>query len=110
MENQKPAPHIISVDIDSHTNHNHSIWVSANIITSPTEHFIESMQDTLKPNICIITNETLKPLYLKKIEILLSKIKKDLNQLISIIIPDGEEHKNQEKLNFIWGKLLENKI
>jgi 3-dehydroquinate synthase len=110
MENQNPAPNIISVDIDSHTNHNHSIWVGANIIISPTEHFIESMQHTLKPNICIITNETIKPLYLKKIETLLSKIKKDINKLINIIIPDGEEHKNQDQLNLIWSKLLENKI
>ena len=53
----------------------------------------------------IITNETVAPLYLEKVEQALAGIK-----FKSLILPDGEEYKNLDTLNRIYDCLLENRF
>lgn len=51
----------------------------------------------------IVTNETIAPLYLNKVEEALSGLKYK-----SIVLPDGEQYKNQETVNTIYDCLLSN--
>jgi len=53
----------------------------------------------------IVSNETVAPLYLEQIENSLTDIRYK-----SLILPDGEEHKNLNVLNTIYDCLLENKF
>ncbi len=53
----------------------------------------------------IVTNETVAPLYLKKVEASLGGLRHK-----ALILPDGEEHKNLNVLNTIYDCLLENRF
>ena len=53
----------------------------------------------------IVSNETVAPLYLKKIEALLSGIRYE-----SVILPDGEQYKNLDVLNTIFDALLTHRM
>jgi 3-dehydroquinate synthase len=54
----------------------------------------------------IVTNTTVAPLYLEKLQQTLQSI--DVSSL-PIVLPDGEEYKNQETLNSIYDALLANR-
>jgi 3-dehydroquinate synthase len=74
------------------------IHIGANLIGQP---------DLLTPHIrgkqvCIVTNETVAPLYLDKVKQALLGFQVD-----EVILPDGEQHKTLETLNLIYTKLLE---
>ncbi|MCK5262916.1 MAG: 3-dehydroquinate synthase [Gammaproteobacteria bacterium] len=53
----------------------------------------------------IVSNETVAPLYLKKVEALLSGIRYE-----SVILPDGEQYKNLKVLNTIFDSLLTHRM
>lgn len=53
----------------------------------------------------IVTNETVAPLYLDAVEKSLSSIR-----FKTLVLPDGEEHKNLNVLNSIYDTLLENRL
>lgn len=53
----------------------------------------------------IVSNETVAPLYLKKVEALLSGLRYH-----SVILPDGEEYKNLDVLNTIFDALLTHRL
>jgi len=54
-------------------------------------------------HVAIVTNTTVAPLYLEKI----SKPLRDAGvQVVEIILPDGEQHKNSETLNTIYDALI----
>lgn len=53
----------------------------------------------------IVSNEIVAPLYLKKVEALLSGIRYE-----SVILPDGEKYKNLEVLNTIFDALLTHRM
>jgi 3-dehydroquinate synthase len=59
-----------------------------------------------QPSAAIVTNTTVAPLYLERLE-------QSLNaagvRTISVILPDGEEHKTWESLNLIFDALLANR-
>ncbi|MDN0084107.1 3-dehydroquinate synthase [Crenobacter sp. SG2305] len=59
-----------------------------------------------QPSVAIVTNTTVAPLYLTRLE-------KNLNaagvRTISVVLPDGEEHKTWESLNLIFDALLANR-
>ncbi len=62
--------------------------------------------DLLKPyikgqQVAIVTNETIAPLYLEQVRGLL-----DGMNLIEVILPDGEEHKNLSTLEQVFDELL----
>jgi len=53
----------------------------------------------------IVTNETVAPLYLEKIQPMLSGLKNE-----AVVLPDGEQYKNLEVLNQIYDGLLRNRF
>lgn len=55
-------------------------------------------------NVLVVTNETIAPLYLSKIQQVLSDRQVDV-----VILPDGEQYKTTETLNRIYDTLLESK-
>jgi 3-dehydroquinate synthase len=66
-------------------------------------------QDLLGPfisgrQVCVVSNETIAPLYMKKLKKILSAY-----QVTEVILPDGESFKNLDTLNTIFTTLLESK-
>ncbi len=55
--------------------------------------------------VMIVTNTAVAPLYLKKVQNLLSSF-----ELAQVILPDGEKYKTLDMLNCIFSALLENKF
>lgn len=85
----------LSVDLGDRS---YPIYIGANLIVQP---------DLLTPHIrgkqvCIVTNESVAPLYLDKVKQVLSGFQVD-----EVILPDGEQYKTLETLNLIYTKLLE---
>ncbi|MDH5710436.1 MAG: 3-dehydroquinate synthase [Gammaproteobacteria bacterium] len=77
------------------------IYIGQNLLDQP---------DILKKhipgkNVLIVSNEIVAPLYLKKVEALLSGIRFE-----SVILPDGEQYKNLEVLNTIYDALLSHRM
>ncbi len=63
--------------------------------------------DLLQPHlrseqVCIVTNETVAPLYLAQVENMLGK-----HKVSTVILPDGEQHKTLETVSVIFDRLLE---
>jgi 3-dehydroquinate synthase len=56
--------------------------------------------------VAIVTNTTVAPLYLEKVK---SALLAEGKQVIEIILPDGEEHKNWSSLMQVFDSLLANK-
>ncbi len=56
--------------------------------------------------VAIVTNTTVAPLYLDKVAGHLRAAGRDV---LEIILPDGEEHKNWQSLNLVYDALLKNK-
>lgn len=91
--------HTLTVQAPSHS---YPIFIGQNLI--------EQAHTLLKPYLgkkaAIITNETVAPLYLKKLQAALDQA--DI-PYFSIILPDGEEHKNWQTLNLIFDGLMANR-
>ena len=56
--------------------------------------------------VAIVTNTTVAPLYLDKVAGQLRAAGRDV---VEIVLPDGEEHKNWQSLNLVYDALLQNK-
>src|ERR1035437_9275430 len=56
--------------------------------------------------VAIVTNTTVAPLYLEKLQVTLQRIGV---QSVEIILPDGEVYKTAETLNLIYDALLTNR-
>ena len=56
--------------------------------------------------VAIVTNTTVAPLYLAKVAGHLRAAGRDV---LEIVLPDGEEHKNWQSLNLVYDALLQNK-
>lgn len=72
------------------------------------EHLLGDPQ-WLRPHIhgqqvCIVTNETVAPLYLQRVQAALDGL-----QVCTVVLPDGEAHKTLETLATIFDTLLENR-
>lgn len=70
---------------------------------------VASQQNCLLPfikgaQVCIVTNETVAPLYLEKVKSLLAGIKVDV-----VVLPDGEQYKTLSVLDQIFTGLLQAK-
>ena len=62
------------------------------------------MRFVASKQVLIVTNETVAPLYLERVRNCFSTIKCDV-----VVLPDGEEHKNQHSLFMIYDALIQNK-
>jgi 3-dehydroquinate synthase len=56
--------------------------------------------------IAIVTNTTVAPLYLDKVA---APLRDGGREVVTIVLPDGEEHKNWQSLNLVFDALLANK-
>jgi 3-dehydroquinate synthase len=56
--------------------------------------------------VAIVTNTTIAPLYLDKVA---APLRADGREVVTIVLPDGEEHKNWQSLNLVFDALLANK-
>ena len=55
--------------------------------------------------VMVVSNDTIAPLYLDRVREIFSDF-----ELATVILPDGEQHKNLDTLNLIFTALLENKF
>lgn len=99
----------ITVKINN-INQPHMILTGSDLLNINNLESTKSIEKIININICIITNETIAKIHLDKITNYFSNLKNKNYKIIHIIIPDGEQHKNQTSLTYIWDKLLENKI
>jgi len=56
--------------------------------------------------VAIVTNTTVAPLYLAKVS---AHLRAAGREVLEIVLPDGEEHKNWQSLNLVYDALLQNK-
>jgi 3-dehydroquinate synthase len=56
--------------------------------------------------IAIVTNTTIAPLYLEKVA---APLRASGREIVTIVLPDGEEYKNWQSLNLVFDALLANK-
>ncbi|WP_409456106.1 bifunctional shikimate kinase/3-dehydroquinate synthase AroKB [Massilia sp.] len=56
--------------------------------------------------VAIVTNTTVAPLYLDKVA---GHLRAAGREVVEIVLPDGEEHKNWQSLNLVYDALLQNK-
>lgn len=91
--------HTLSVQTPSHQ---YPIFIGQNLLAQADE----LLQPYLTQKAAIITNETIAPLYLKSFQTALDKLG---IAHFSIILPDGEEHKNWQTLNLIFDGLMQNR-
>jgi shikimate kinase/3-dehydroquinate synthase len=56
--------------------------------------------------VAIVTNTTVAPLYLDKVA---APLRASGREVVTIVLPDGEEHKNWQSLNQVFDALLANK-
>jgi 3-dehydroquinate synthase len=56
--------------------------------------------------VAIVTNTTVAPLYLDKVA---APLRAGGREVVTIVLPDGEEHKNWQSLNLVFDALLANK-
>lgn len=80
--------------------HRYSILICSNGLNDPTllQNYIKGKQ------VCIVTNDTVAPLYLSQVEAIFSSYQCDV-----VILPDGEQYKNQSSLFKIYDTLIKNK-
>lgn len=89
---------VISVDLDDQRSY--PIYIGANILADSTiQQYISGKQ------VCIVSNETIAPLYL---DTLLQSLGTSY-QIDTVILPDGEAFKTTETLGLIYNCLLEKK-
>jgi len=76
------------------------IYIGQDLLDDP-----QWLRPFIKGNqVCIVTNETIAPLYLAKVLSLLDGLK-----VSSVILPDGEAHKTLAVLSTIYDRLLEDR-
>jgi len=86
--------------------YSYPIYIGSGLLANPElfRPHISSKQ------VMIVTNETVAPLYLKKVSDAIAATEiKDL-EIKSVILPDGEQYKNIETLNSVFDALLKNKF
>ena len=99
---EKPAMNsIISVHVDL-GNRSYPIVIGPDLLNSP-EHLIRHVPGK---RIAIVTNTTVAPLYLERVR---NALQADGRAVLSIVLPDGEEHKDWAHLMQIFDALLAEK-
>ena len=64
---------------------------------------VDLLETHLRGNqVCIVTNETVAPLYLARLESVLGT-----RRVVTVVLPDGEQYKTLETVSVIYDRLLE---
>ena len=92
------AMRTLTVDLGDRS---YPIFIGAGLIGDPDLYrpYIHGRQ------VMIVSNETVAPLYLAKVEAALADYR-----LASVVLPDGEQYKNLDVLDRIYSALLENRF
>lgn len=91
----------LHVELGEHGERSYPIFIGQDLLTKPelVEPYVSGSQ------VMIVSNETIAPLYLSKVQNAFSKF-----DCHSVILPDGEQYKNLEVLNTIFSALLSAKF
>lgn len=89
--------HQLTVALDERS---YPIFIGANLL-SRAELFTPYIRGK---QVCIVTNQTVAPLYLAQLQAALAGFQVDV-----VVLPDGEAYKNLETLNLIFTGLLESR-
>jgi 3-dehydroquinate synthase len=81
------------------------IYIGADMLGNP-ELVLRHLPGRKHPQVAIVSNTTVAPLYLEK---LAQPLREAGINIISIVLPDGEKYKNTETLNLIYDALLQNR-
>ncbi|MEX2131600.1 MAG: 3-dehydroquinate synthase [Pseudohongiellaceae bacterium] len=87
---------MLTVQVDLGTR-SYPIYIGANLLND--RKLVAPFLGSAK--VLVVSNETVAPLYLEKIQVLLGKNYRD-----AVILPDGEKFKTQDVVNQIYDKLL----
>jgi 3-dehydroquinate synthase len=82
----------------------YSIFISSGILSD--QNCLIPFLDS--PQVCIVTNETVGPLYVQQLKRILEASVPGLD-LTTVTLPDGEAFKNLATLNLIYDRLLEHR-
>jgi len=94
-----PTMQTLNVDLD---NRSYSIHIGTGILSSVVE-LLEPLK--LSKHLVVVTNDVVAPLYLEQVVNLLHNSTYDVD---CVILPDGEQHKDDASLNSIFTHMLEN--
>ena len=89
--------HSLTVHTSSHA---YPIFIDGDL----SQHAASLLMPYVGQKIAIVTNETVAPLYLERWQRIFSELNSDF---FSIILPDGEAHKNWSTLNLIFDGLMQ---
>jgi 3-dehydroquinate synthase len=86
--------HELSVDLGDRS---YPIFTGSELFSDPEylQPYIHGQQ------VCVVTNETIAPLYLQQLKEVLGD-----KDILEIVLPDGERYKNLDTLNLIFDQLL----
>ncbi len=97
MNNDANAMHTLTIDLGKRS---YPIMIGSDLISNA---------DTFKPfingKVMVVTNDTIAPLYLDKILAALHQ-----HEPASVVLPDGESHKQLQTLDAIYAALLERRF
>jgi 3-dehydroquinate synthase len=97
-----PAPHTtLTVPLDSRS---YPIHIGAGLLSSPALADLFATKIASNQRFALITNDTIAPLYA---DTLLATLRAQGFNVISVVLPDGEAHKDWQTLNRIFDALLE---
>lgn len=86
----------LHVNIPGHT---YPILIGAGLLNEP-DHIVSRLA---LPEVVVVSNEVVAPLYL---QLLKSGLESRGVKVLSVVLPDGESHKNRDSLNFIHDQML----
>ena len=113
---RKEPDAIVSVKLDQDGQRDYPIYIGSELVKERGDLLRKHIKGE---TVLIVTNETVAPLYLEKVKesLLLSssssssssKSSKSL-RIESVVLPDGEEHKNLDVLDLIFEKALDARL
>ena len=86
--------HELSVDLGDRS---YPIFTGAELFSKP-EYLLPYIHGQ---QVCVVTNETVAPLYLQQLKAVLGD-----KEVLDVVLPDGEQYKNLNTLNLIFDELL----
>jgi len=108
---RKEPDAIVSVKLDQDGQRDYPIYIGSELVKERGDLLRKHIKGE---TVLIVTNETVAPLYLEKVKesLLLSSSSSSSKSLRieSVVLPDGEEHKNLDVLDLIFEKALDARL
>jgi 3-dehydroquinate synthase len=80
--------------------HRYPIVIGSGLLGSPEEYLLPQLE---RPQLAVVSNTTVAPLYATA---LVARMRASGVQVLEVILPDGEEHKNRTSLDLIHDALI----